>query len=398
MTESSSRTWLERYTESLLGVFGTPPLVLSHGSGRHVHDVDGKVYLDLIGGIAVSALGHGHPALVSAVSKQAGEALHVSNLFTSPGQIELAERLLEVSGAPSGSKVFLTNSGSEAIEAAIKLSRGTGRTEIVAAEHCFHGRTCGALSLTHKAAYREPFEPLLPGVSHIPFGDVDALAAAVTDRTAAVFLEPVQGEAGIIKPDASYLRAARDITRAAGALLVIDEIQTGVGRTGRWFGHEASGIMPDVITVAKALGGGVPIGAMITYGPDVSGLLGPAQHGTTFGGNPLACAAALAVLDTIEREGLLQAAIDRGDHLREGVLGLEHPMVREVRGAGLLRAIVLDQPVAAPLAAALRTAGFLTNPVAPDALRLAPPLTITDAEIDTFVAALGPLLTEIGAS
>lgn len=390
--------WLARYHQSLLGVFGSPPLVLSHGEGRYVQDLEGVRYLDLIGGIAVNSLGHGHPALVAAVSKQVGEALHISNLFTSPGQIRLAERLIEVSGAPAGSKVFLANSGAEAIEAAIKLSRRTGRTEIVAAEGAFHGRTTGALALTHKAAYREPFEPLLPGVRHVRYGDSDALAAAVTERTAAVVLEPVQGEAGVIEPAYAYLQAARRLTQDAGALLVIDEIQTGIGRTGRWFGHQASGITPDAITIAKGLGGGVPVGALVTYGPDVSGLLGPTQHGTTFGGNPLASAAALAVLETIEQEGLLEAAVARGEHLREAVLDLDHPLVTQVRGVGLLRAIVLGRPVAAEVATDLRTAGFLVNPVAPDALRLAPPLTITDAELDTFVAALGPVLDTHGES
>lgn len=398
MTDTTSSAWLDRYSESVLGVFGTPPLVLSHGEGCYVQDLDGRRYLDLIGGIAVNALGHGHPALVSAVSKQVGEALHISNLFTSTGQIRLAERLIEVSGAPVGSKVFLTNSGAEAIEAAIKVSRCTGRTEIVAAQGAFHGRTTGALALTHKAAYREPFEPLIPGVTHVPYGDAEALAAAITDRTAAVVLEPVQGEAGVIEPAPSYLQAARRLTQDAGALLVIDEIQTGIGRTGQWFGHQASGIRPDVITVAKGLGGGVPVGAMVTYGPAVSGLLGAAQHGTTFGGNPLAAAASLAVLETIQQEGLLDAATARGEHLRATVLELEHPLVADVRGVGLLRAIVLTQPVAAAAATELRDLGFLVNPVAPDALRLAPPLTITDAELDTFVTALGPVLNHHGVS
>ncbi len=308
---SESTDLLGRYEHALLGVFGRPALVLDHGSGPWVWDVDGRRYLDLLGGIAVNALGHGHPALVAAVSKQVGELVHVSNFFTSRAQVELGERLLAVAGAPEGSRVFLANSGTEAVEAAIKLARRTGRTEIIAAEDAFHGRSTGALALTHKPAYREPFEPLLPGVRHVPFGDAVALEAAVTEATAAVVLEPIQGEAGVVVPDRDYLRAAREVTERHGALLVVDEVQTGVGRTGEWFGFQSAGIVPDAITVAKGLGGGVPIGALVTFGANASGLLGPGNHGSTFGGNPLACAAALAVLDAIEREGLRAHAIAR---------------------------------------------------------------------------------------
>jgi acetylornithine aminotransferase len=383
---------LERYQRSVMGVFGLPPLVLSHGSGCHVWDVDGNRYLDLVGGIAVNALGHGHPALVSAISKQAGEAIHVSNLFTSQGQITLAERLLTLAGAPEGSAVFFANSGAEAIEAAIKLSRRTGRSGIVAAEGAFHGRTTGALALTHKLAYREPFEPLIPGVTHVPFGDEDALRAAVTADTAAVVLEPVQGEAGVLSPGTAYLRLARELTHAHGALLVLDEIQTGIGRTGTWFAFQQAGIVPDAITLAKGLGGGVPIGALVAFGPEVAGLLTAGQHGSTFGGNPLAAAAGLAVLETIEAEGLLAHAARAGQHLVDSVTALHHPLVAEVRGAGLLRAIVLTEPVAAQVAALAREAGFIVNPVAPDALRLAPPLVVTTEELDSFVDALPALL------
>ena len=325
---------LARYQRSVMGVFGLPPLVLSHGSGCHVWDVDGNRYLDLVGGIAVNALGHGHPALVSAISKQAGEAIHVSNLFTSEGQITLAERLVELAGAPEGSAVFFANSGAEAIEAAIKLSRRTGRTGIVAAEGAFHGRTTGALALTHKPAYREPFEPLIPGVSHVPYGDEEALRAAVSAETAAVVLGPVQGEAGVLEPRHGYLRLARELTRQHGALLILDEIQTGIGRTGTWFAFQQAGILPDAITLAKGLGGGVPIGALVAFGPEVAGLLTAGQHGTTFGGNPLASAAALAVLETIEAEGLLAHAPKAGQHLADSVLALGHPLVSEVRAPG----------------------------------------------------------------
>ncbi|MDE9367448.1 acetylornithine transaminase [Luteipulveratus sp. YIM 133132] len=399
MTTTGHQTdLLGRYRDSVLGVFGTPPLVLSHGEGCYVWDTDGRRYLDLVGGIAVNALGHGHPALVSALSKQAAEAIHISNLFTSVPQIELAERLLCVAGAPEGSRVFLANSGAEAMEAAVKLTRRTGRTRIVAAEGAFHGRTTGALALTSKAAYREPFEPLLPGVSHVPYGDVDALRAAVTEQTAAVVLEPVQGEAGVLDPGPEYLVAAREITRAAGALLVLDEIQTGVGRTGEWFAFQAAGIVPDAITVAKGLGGGVPIGALVTFGERVSSMLTAGQHGTTFGGNPLAAAGALAVLDTIESEGLLEHARLAGEHLAVRVAGLEHPMLHPVRGRGLLRAIPLAAPVSAELATAARDAGFIVNPVEPQAIRLAPPLVVTTGQLDTFVDALPTLLDSLEAT
>ncbi|GGB42371.1 acetylornithine aminotransferase [Flexivirga endophytica] len=394
---TSNSEWLQRYSDSILGVFGNPPLVLDHGDGCYVWDVDGRRYLDLVGGIAVNALGHGHPALVSALSKQAGEAVHISNLFTSPGQIRLAERLLQISGAPEGSRVFFGNSGAEAIEAAVKLARRTGRTGIVAAEGAFHGRTTGALALTHKAAYREPFEPLLPGVSHIPYDDVDALRAAVDETTSAVVLEPVQGEAGVVSPAVDFLREAREITTAAGALLIIDEIQTGIGRTGAWFGFQHAGIVPDAITIAKGLGGGMPIGAMITFGPEVSALLTAGQHGTTFGGNPLAAAAGLAVLDTIEQEGLLAHAEHAGSHLAATIAEAQIPHVTGVRGAGLLRAISFDEPISVAIATAARTAGFIINPVAPEAIRLAPPLVIQTKQLDTFVAALPGFVEEAKA-
>jgi acetylornithine/N-succinyldiaminopimelate aminotransferase len=383
---------LARYQNSVMGVFGLPPLVLSHGDRCHVWDVDGNRYLDLVGGIAVNALGHGHPALVAAVSKQAGEAIHISNLFTSEAQIALAERLIGIAGAPEGSAVFFSNSGTEAIEAAVKLSRRTGRTGIVAAEGAFHGRTTGALALTHKASYREPFEPLIPGVTHVPYGDEDALRTSVTDDTAALVLEPLQGEAGVVSPGPAYLQLAREVTSAHGALLVLDEIQTGIGRTGRWFAFQESGIVPDAITVAKGLGGGVPIGALITFGPVVSQLLEAGQHGTTFGGNPLAAAAGLAVIGAIEDGGLLGNAKAVGEHLAASAAALGHPLVTGVRGAGLLRAIGLAQPIATAAAKAAREAGFIVNPVTPNALRLAPPLVISAAHVDEFVAALPAIL------
>ena len=387
-----SATYLDRYAHSMIGVFGRPKTVLTRGEGCYVWDADGKRYLDLLAGIAVNALGHGHPAVVEAVCRQAASMIHVSNFFATPPQIELAERLLAVAGAPRGSAVFFANSGTEAIEAAIKLSRRTGRSGLVAAEAAFHGRTTGALALTHKLAYREPFEPLIPSVTHVPLNDEAALRAAVSTDTAALFLECIQGEAGVVAADPDYLQLARDVTRASGTLLVIDEVQTGVGRTGTWFAFQQAGIVPDAITVAKGLAGGVPIGALVTFGPRVSGLLTAGQHGSTFGGNPLAAAAGLAVLDTIDSDGLLAHATTVGNHLADSVVALGHPLISGVRGAGLLRAIVLSADVAAVVADRALSAGFIINAPTPDALRLTPPLVVTTEQIGTFVAALPTLL------
>jgi acetylornithine/N-succinyldiaminopimelate aminotransferase len=383
---------LERYGNALVQVFGTPQLVLASGHGAWVTDVDGRRYLDLLSGIAVNALGHGHPALVQAVAKQAESAIHVSNFFTSEPAILLAERILELALAPPGSGVFFTNSGTEATEAAIKLSRRTGRTRIIALEGSFHGRTTGALALTHKPAYRGPFEPLIPEVVFVPPGDEGALRRAVDDSTAALFLEPVQGEAGVRELSDDYLRLARELTAAHGALLVVDEIQTGVGRTGDWFAHQRSGIVPDAMTLAKGLGGGVPIGALVTFGPEVTGLLTAGQHGTTFGGNPLACAAGLAVLDTIQRDHLLA-------HVREVSALLDEVPVAGVggtRGRGLLRAIELDGIPSADVMAAARDAGFIVNAVTPTAIRLAPPLIISFDELRSFLDALPAILRAAG--
>ena len=392
---SHTAHWLGRYAASLIPLFGVPQTVLSHGQGCYVEDVDGKRYLDLLAGIAVNTLGHGHPALVDAVTRQTAQLVHVSNFFTTAPQVELAEALLRVAGAPAGSGVFFANSGTEAIEAAVKLSRRTGRGTVIAAEGAFHGRSTGALALTWKAAYREPFEPLIGRVVHVPFNDEDALreaVAAVGEDLAAVLLEPVQGEGGVIPSTPAYLALARELTTAAGALLILDEIQCGMGRTGSWFAYQARGVVPDAITLAKGLAGGVPIGALVTFGPTATGLLTAGQHGSTFGGNPLACAAGLAVVATIEADGLLEHAREMGEHLVHGILALRHPMVAGVRGEGLLRAVVLAEPVAAQVMALSREAGFIVNAVAPDALRLAPPLVIEAHELDTFVAALPGLL------
>ncbi|HSU75067.1 MAG TPA: acetylornithine transaminase [Terrabacter sp.] len=385
---------LGRYAGAMVQVFGTPQLVLASGHGCWVTDVDGRRYLDLLSGIAVNALGHGHPALVQAVAKQAESAIHVSNFFTSEPAIALAERILRIAAAPDGSGVFFANSGTEATEAAIKLSRRTGRTRILALEGSFHGRSTGALALTHKPAYREPFEPLIPEVVFVPPNDEDALRAAVDDTTAALFIEPIQGEAGVRVLSADYLRLARELTSTHGALLVVDEIQTGIGRTGDWFAHQAPGIVPDAMTLAKGLGGGVPIGALVTFGPDVTGLLTAGQHGTTFGGNPLACAAGLAVLDTIERDHLLDNVCRVGALLDDvhvaGVAG--------TRGRGLLRALELDGIPAAAAMAAAREAGFIVNAVTPTALRLAPPLVISADELQGFLDALPAILASARAT
>lgn len=387
--------YVRRYGASMLGVFGTPQLVLDRGDGCHVVDIDGRRYLDLLGGIAVNALGHAHPAVVDAVTKQASQAIHVSNFFTTRAQVELGERLLRVLRAPEGSRAFFCNSGAEANEAAVKLARRTGRPTIVAARGGFHGRTMGALSLTAKTAYREPFEPLLPGVVHVDYDDLDQLEACLDQSVAAVVLEPIQGEAGVVVPSDDYLVAARRLTERVGALLVIDEVQTGIGRTGTWLGHEAvasGAVRPDAVTLAKGLGGGVPIGALVTFGSAASQLLTAGQHGSTFGGNPLACAAAAAVLETIESDGLLDHVQRMGDHVASRVDALGDPRVLGQRGRGLLRGLVLRDEVAVALVAAAREAGFLVNAPAPDLVRLAPPLVITASELDTFFDALPGLL------
>jgi acetylornithine/N-succinyldiaminopimelate aminotransferase len=388
----SGAAWTRRYTASLMNTFGPPQRVLVRGEGCYVWDADGNRYLDLLAGIAVNALGHAHPFLVSAVTAQLATLGHVSNFFATAPQVALAERLLDLLGAPAGSKVFFTNSGTEAVEAAFKLARRTGRIRMVAAEGAFHGRTMGALALTHKRSYREPFGPLPGEVVHVPFGDLAALGQAVDASVAAVVLEPVQGEAGVRPAPAGYLAAARRSTAEHGALLVLDEIQSGIGRTGRWFAHQhehlGDGITPDVVTLAKGLGGGIPVGAVVGLGERAGGLLQPGQHGTTFGGNPVAAAAGLATLHVIERDGLLDNASRVGARLRAGVAALAHPLVAGTRGEGLLLAVALTAPVAGAATAALLERGFVVNAVAPDTLRLAPPLVLTAEQADTFVEAL----------
>ncbi len=383
---------VRRWEKSLLGTYGTPPLALVRGEGAVVVDEDGRSYVDLVGGIAVNALGHAHPAVVEAVERQIRRLGHVSNLYASEPPVALAELLLALTGRPG--RVFFTNSGAEANEAAFKLSRRTGRTRVVAATGGFHGRTMGALALTGQPEKADPFRPLPGEVVHVPYGDTEALAAAVDDRTAMVILEPVQGEAGVIVPPPGYLAAARQITARHGALFALDEVQTGIGRTGHWFAHQAEGVEPDVMTLAKGLGGGLPIGACVVFtdrtvaGVDPAALLPPGSHGTTFGGNPVACAAALAVLRTIAAEGLLDHVKRIGERIRSGVEQLGHPLVAGVRGAGLLLGIVLSAPASRAVADALRHAGFLVNPVRPEVIRLAPPLVLTADQADAFLTVL----------
>jgi acetylornithine aminotransferase len=402
---SSSAAVLEAYGRSLMGTYGTPKRVFTRGEGCFVWDADGRRHVDLLSGLAVTALGHAHPAVLAAVTGQLATLGHVSNFFATPAQVALAERLTALTGAstsPGGaagssppestqSRVFFTNSGTEANEAAFKISRLTGRTKIVAAEGAFHGRSMGALALTHNPKYREPFNPLPGEVIFVPYGDADALAKVVDDSVAAVVLEPIQGENGVVVPPAGYLAQARQICDRHGALLWIDEVQTGMGRTGGWFVHVDQGVQADIVTVAKGLGNGFPIGACIAGGR-AAGLLGPGSHGSTFGGNPVAAIAGLAVIAVIERDGLLANATAMGDHLVAAVEALGHPLISGVRGRGLLRGITLSEPVAAAVADAALAAGFVINAPRPDVLRLAPPLIVTADLLDGFVAALPQLL------
>jgi len=388
----------DRYAAAVMPTYGMPPVALARGSGCVVWDVDGKSYLDLIGGIAVSSLGHAHPALVAAVAEQVGRLAHISNLFLHSGQVALAERLLGLLGTDG--RVFFANSGTEVNEAAIKLvrrSQGTGRPVFVAAEGSFHGRTMGSLSLTGKNSIREPFAPFGVDVRFVPYGDADALTSAVGPDCAAVFLEPCLGEGGVVPAPAGYLKAARAACDTAGALLVLDEIQSGLGRTGAWFAFQREGIMPDVVTLAKGLGGGLPIGACIGVG-QFGSALAKGDHGSTFGGNPVACAAALAVLDTIERDGLLDHVSEVGARLTAAIEAVDHPLLAGLRGAGFWQAIVLTEPAAAAVEAAARQAGFLVNAVQPIAIRLAPPLILSAAEADSFTAALPAILAEASGS
>jgi acetylornithine aminotransferase len=383
-----------RWSAVMMSNYRTPPVALARGAGATVWDVDGREYTDLLGGIATTILGHAHPRVTEAITTQAATLGHVSNLAMHEPGVLLAERLLELAGRPG--RVFFCNSGAEANEAAFKISRLTGRPEVVTAEGSFHGRTMGALALTGQPGKAAAFAPLPGGVRYVPYGDAPALAHAVGDRTAMVLLEPVLGEGGVVPAPAGYLATAARTAREAGALFAVDEVQTGTGRTGHWFAHQADGLQPDVITLAKALGGGLPLGAVLAFG-DAAELMTAGSHGSTFGGNPIAAAAALAVLDTIRDEGLLERAKELEHRFTAGIEGLGHPLVSGVRGRGALLGVVLTAPVAAQLEAALREAGFLTNAVAPDVLRLAPSLVVTDAQVDALVAALPGALDGVSA-
>jgi acetylornithine/N-succinyldiaminopimelate aminotransferase len=392
---TTNQTLTARWQGAMMDNFGTPRIPLVRGEGVHVWDADGKRYTDFLGGIAVNALGHAHPAVVAAVSRQIGTLGHISNFFLAEPTVELAERLLTLSAHPLPGRVYFSNSGAEANEAAFKIGRLTGRTHMVSAVGGFHGRTMGALALTGQPGKQDPFRPLPGDVTHVPYGDVEALRAAVTEQTAAVFLEPIQGENGVVVPGADYLVAAREITRATGSLLVLDEIQTGIGRTGHWLAHQAvPGVDPDLVTLAKGLGGGLPIGATLAFG-DAAQLLHPGHHGSTFSGNPVVCAAALAVLDTIEADGLLDQVVKVGERLRTGIEAIGDQLVDHVRGAGLLLGIVLTEPASGAVQAAAQRAGFLVNACTPDAVRLAPPLILTERDADAFLAVLPGILRAI---
>lgn len=380
-----------RWRAVMMDNYGTPAVALVSGDGAVVTDADGKSYVDLLGGIAVNVLGHRHPAVVEAVTTQLNTLGHTSNFYATEPGIDLAETLVAHLGGDAHARVFFCNSGTEANEIAFKISRLTGRTNVVAAENGFHGRTMGALALTGQPAKREPFEPLPGNVTHVPYGDVDALERVVDSNTAAVFLEPIMGEGGVVTPPPGYLVAAREITAKHGALLILDEVQTGVGRTGTFYAHQHDGITPDVVTLAKGLGGGLPIGACLAIG-DTAELLTPGMHGSTFGGNPVCTAAALAVLRTLAEDDLVARADVLGKVISHGVEAIGHPLVDHVRGRGLLRGIVLTAPKAKAVEAAARDAGFLVNAATPDVVRLAPPLVVTDAQVDAFLTALPAVL------
>ncbi|MDF3341902.1 acetylornithine transaminase [Mycolicibacterium septicum] len=382
-------TLQDRWEAVMMNNYGTPPLALASGDGVVVTDADGKSYLDLLGGIAVNLLGHRHPAVIEAVTTQLNTLGHTSNLYATEPGVALAEALVGHLGTEA--RVFFCNSGTEANEVAFKITRLTGKTNIVAAQGAFHGRTMGSLALTGQPAKQAPFEPLPGNVTHVPYGDVEALAAAVDSDTAAVFLEPIMGEGGVVVPPAGYLAAARDITTKNGALLVLDEVQTGVGRTGAFYAHQHDGITPDVVTLAKGLGGGLPIGACLAIGA-AGDLLTPGLHGSTFGGNPVCTAAALGVLKALADGDLIARAGVLGKTLSHGIEELGHPLVDHVRGKGLLQGVVLTAPSAKAVEAAARDAGFLVNAAAADVVRLAPPLIITEPQIETFLSALPAVL------
>ncbi|WP_375503295.1 acetylornithine transaminase [uncultured Jatrophihabitans sp.] len=392
-------TFDSRWQAVMMNNYGTPPIALDHGDGVRVWDTDGNAYLDFVGGIAVSALGHAHPAIVAAVTEQVGKLAHTSNLVMHEPGITLAERLVHLLGMPA--RVFFANSGAEANECALKLARlhgnRSGRSTIVSCTSSFHGRTLGALSVTGNAAKREPFAPLPGPVVFVDYGDLDALAAAVDDTTAAVIVEPTLGEGGIVPPPSGFLAGVRSLCDAAGALMIVDEVQSGIGRTGNWFASQAEGVRPDVITLAKGLGGGLPIGACLGIGA-AGELFAPGDHGSTFGGNPVSCAAALAVLDTIADQQLLDQVKRVGQHLADALGSLDSPLITEVRGSGLWLGVGLDGAHAPAVEQAARAHGLLVNAVRPDTIRLAPPLITTEAEVDEAVPLFAAALAEVSGA
>ena len=394
MTGELTAALQQRWDRVMARNYGTPAGSIVRGEGSRVWDADGRPYLDLVGGIAVSSLGHAHPAVIGAVEAQVRRVAHTSNLYLNEPAIALAERLVEILGLPE-TRVFLCNDGTTANEAAIKtvLRAQGGRKRFIAAQRSFHGRSLGSLALTGKAAIREPFAPFGLEVTFVDYGDEAALSGAVDDTTAAVFLEPTLGEAGVVPPPPGYLRHARAVCDKSGALLVLDEIQAGIGRTGRWFGHQHEGIAPDIVTVAKGLGGGLPIGACLAVGR-VAEALQKGDHGSTFGGNPVSCAAALAVLDTIEKDGLLEHVDNLGASWRAQLEQAGGDDVEAVRGRGLWLALAVREGLAPALETAARRHGFLVNAVAPDAVRLAPPLILTTDEATSFATALPTILAE----
>ena len=378
----TNKKFLTRWDASLQNNYGKPAIALVKGKGIVVTDADGKTYLDFLGGIATSILGHAHPAIVKAVTKQVSVLSHVSKFYAHPNAIALAEKLTKMTG-DKNAKVFFCQSGAEANEAALKLSRRTGKVRVVAAQGAFHGRTMGALSLTGQPSKREPFLPLIKGVKHVPYGDINAMRKAITKKTAMVIIEPIMGEAGVIVPPAEYLQQLRELCDKNGSLLVIDAVQTGMGRTGDWFGYEYSGITPDVITLAKGLGGGLPLGAMIALGK-AADLFQPGDHGSTFGGNPLTTAAGLAAIEFIESKKILAKVERQGAHLMQELALI--PGVKEVRGAGLLLGIELESLKASDVSDAMRSAGVLVNAANATTIRIAPALIVTDAQINKFIS------------
>lgn len=381
----------ERWHSAMQNNYGVPPITLVKGEGIEVWDEKGKRYLDFLGGIATNILGHAHPAIVKAVTQQVNQLTHISNLYVHTPGVELAEKLRDLTN-DSNARIFFCNSGAEANEAAIKISRLTGRTRIIAADGGFHGRTTGALSITGQSSKREPFEPLLPDVSFVPFGDVPAMRKAVSKRTALVILEAIQGENGVVVPPAGYLREVRAICDKTGTLFAIDAVQTGMGRTGDWFGFEHEGIAPDIITLAKGLGGGLPLGAMITLGEKTPAFK-PGEHGSTFGGNPISCAAAIAAIDFIVKKGILERVAVSGEYLKSQLAKI--PGVTQVRGRGLLLGIVLEANIAAAVAAKAATNGLLVNAPSKNVIRIAPALIVSKSEIREFIKLFGKSLDEV---